>query len=217
MSNESSKVIKRQWHVLRYLLDGRFVSTSEIRQYLLQTGIDAEMRTIQRDLNMLETVFPLECRRDSIPHSWRWRRIESTVKGLTISQALTLRLIEEQLHDVLPKELLGQLAPLLEKARLLTSVTFPYGVPAQADRKLPELPAHSSKSGSNGFGVVSSSPLDDALAGLGRKIVYLFSDPAKETQKMQDKQIKQAVAEILVVLNSAQLPELAAELKRLYI
>lgn len=123
MSTESSKSLKRQWHIIWYLLDGVYVSTTNIRDHLATLGIEAELRTIQRDLVLLENIFPLECRRESIPHSWRWRRpAETQASGLSLTQALTVRLVEEQLHEVMSPKMLQELQPLFVKARLVTGV-----------------------------------------------------------------------------------------------
>ena len=119
MSRESTAIFQRQWHILMYLSEGACVSTANIRDYLARQGIEAEMRTIQRDLRMLEQVVSLECRRDCMPHGWRWRQGQR-VEGLSLTQALTLRLVEEQLHEVLSPALLEELRPLFSKARLVT-------------------------------------------------------------------------------------------------
>ena len=59
MSTESSKAILRQWHIIWYLVGGHYVSTSNIREHLQTLGVEVELRTIQRDLNMLEKVLPI--------------------------------------------------------------------------------------------------------------------------------------------------------------
>ena len=59
MSQESSKVITRQWQIIQFLLEGKYVSTSDVEIYLRTKGIEATQRTIQRDLNLLETLFLL--------------------------------------------------------------------------------------------------------------------------------------------------------------
>ena len=59
MSHESSKVITRQWMIIQFLLNSKYVSTTEIEKHLHAKGITTTQRTIQRDLNLLETLFPL--------------------------------------------------------------------------------------------------------------------------------------------------------------
>lgn len=118
MSKETSQTIKRQWHILLYLQAGNYVSTSNIRDYLAQQGIESELRAIQRDLNQLEKEFPLECRRDSMPHSWRWQRhAESLEMPMSMTQAATFLMIESQLHDVIPTTMYVNLQPFFVMAK----------------------------------------------------------------------------------------------------
>ena len=123
MSTDSAKTVKRQWHSVRFLLRGNYVSSAEIKAYLAAVGIVVDLRTIQRDLRILQTIFPLECREDSMPHSWRWKRAEDTAIGeLNLSQALTLRLVEEQLGKILSPKLIQQLEPMFEKAKVIVGM-----------------------------------------------------------------------------------------------
>lgn len=212
MSQESSKVINRQWHIVRYLLNGQYVSTTEIKIYLESLGIETELRTIQRDLLMLQGVFPLECRRDSVPHSWRWQRLpDSPIKGLDLSQALTLRLVEEQLQDVMPARLLQELQPLFEKARVVISM-----LPATAAREDEQERKVQRGIGLEGFhrrGAFddSRSPIDAWLGEVVGRMSNWFNNPDKQQQQ----QAKQALGEVIERLNDADLSEMAVELKRI--
>ena len=126
MSTESSKGLKRHLQIVMFLLKGTYVSSKDIQDELARQGTEVELRTIQRDLLLLEKVFPVECRRDSSPHGWRWKRVQgSPVTGLNMSQALTLLLVEEQLHSVMSPSLLAELQPLFVKARLVTGCGDP--------------------------------------------------------------------------------------------
>ena len=58
MSQSSSKIIIRQWKIIQFLLNQGYVTTTEIEEYLYQQGIETAQRTIQRDLNLLEKIFP---------------------------------------------------------------------------------------------------------------------------------------------------------------
>lgn len=123
MSTESSKAILRQWHIIWYLVGGHYVSTSNIREHLQTLGVEVELRTIQRDLNMLEKVLPIECRRDSMPHSWRLIKAQEASAGyLSMTQALTIRLVEEQLKDVMSAKQIEELQPLFLRARFVTGM-----------------------------------------------------------------------------------------------
>lgn len=135
MSNSSSSVIRRQWQIITYLIKtDRYVSSNDIQDHLNQHGHKAEIRTIQRDLQTLQDSFPLECRKDDKPYSWRWQRLpNSNQHTLSLQQALVLRLLETELKHMLPNDILDLLEPLLMRARLLL---------AEADTRisLPELP-----------------------------------------------------------------------------
>lgn len=210
MSQESSKVITRQWHIVRYLLNGQYVSTTEIKIHLESLGIETELRTIQRDLIMLQGVFPLECRRDSVPHSWRWQRLaDSPIKGLDLSQALTLRLVEEQLQDVMPARLLQELQPLFEKARVVTGM-----LPATAARADEQERQFRRGAGINGIGrrgAFDHSPIDAWIGEVVGRMSNWFNNPDKQQQQ----QAKQALGEVIERLNDADLSEMAVELKRI--
>lgn len=209
MSAESSKVIKRQWYIIRYLLSGTYVCTSDIRTHLQTLGITAEIRTIQRDLKMLEEIFPLECRDDCMPHSWRWKRLPDTpIQGLNPSQALTLRLVEEQLQDVIPARLLSELQPLFEKAKVVTGML--------SIDALDTTPATSSPHPSRGRlqrGITDGhhSPLNRVFAEATAMLTGLFHQP----EKARTKQAQQALQEVIVLLEQAELSELSKDLKSL--
>lgn len=121
MSNTTKTIINRQWYIIDLLTKtDRYLSTEDIRQHLHNKGIIAEIRTIQRDLNDLKEIFPLECRTDDKPYGWRWARVQDGKKQeLTFAQALAFRLIETQLQDYLPGELMYGLEPLFIKARFM--------------------------------------------------------------------------------------------------
>lgn len=208
MSAESSSVIKRQWHIVRFLLAGTYVATSDIKAHLHTIGIEAELRTIQRDLRMLEDIFPLECREDCMPHSWRWRRLPDTpVQGLNPSQALTLRLVEEQLQDVIPARLLSELQPLFEKAKVVTGM-----LSMDALSKATEAPRHPPKDPRQ-FGITgrNPSPFDHLFAEATAMLTGLFHNPEKE----RTKKAQQALKEVISLLEQVELTELSKDLKKL--
>ncbi len=68
-----SDTIKRQWEVLRLLpAKGAGRSVAELQAALAGLGHDVGKRTVQRDLEILSSLFRLECNDKSIPHGWRW-------------------------------------------------------------------------------------------------------------------------------------------------
>ena len=58
MNNNSTDIIKRQLLIIQLLLEGKYVSTRQIQEHLATHGIDTKLRSIQRDLAMLEDILP---------------------------------------------------------------------------------------------------------------------------------------------------------------
>lgn len=194
MSTESSKTIKRQWHIVRYLLKGAYVSSSQVKNHLEELGILVDLRTVQRDLKVLEDVFPLECLQ-SMPLSWRWHRIEDTNTGsINLAQALTLRLVEEQLGDILPPKLLQQLEPLFEKAKVVTGMT---------EEEIEQLPRQ-------GF---IKNPMERGITGHEPSpFSFIFGAAASLFEKANRKsQEKAALEELIKVLSEEELDELMSD------
>lgn len=202
MNSAASGSLKRQWHIVRFLLDGHYVSTANIREHLLTLGMEAEMRTIQRDLQALAQIFPLECRRDCMPHSWRWQRPQGAVAGgLSLTQALTLRLVEEQLQDVMPPGLMRELQPFFLKARLATSGAADDAVMAEASR--------SGVKPRGGQGITGpASPAEVILSGI-RSVLGAVLEAA--SRKVPDSTSRSVLTEMAKTLRQVGLDELVEE------
>ena len=164
MNNTSNNVIKRQLLIIQYLIQSNYVSTIDIQNHLKSKGMEVQIRTIQRDLNLLNDIVPLEVRTDDKPYSWRWKRLKNTsTHTLSIAQALALRIVERELKGVIPDELYGQLEPLFEKSHFVVAL-------AQAEEldKTDNKPAISR---GVGMGIIPMSPLQRVLLSLRIKTV----------------------------------------------
>ena len=82
MSKTNDNHITRQWHIIQYLISlDNYVSSETGFQHIQDQGMAVkDVRTIQRDLNSLAEIFPIECRKDDKPYSWRWQRIDNNKK-----------------------------------------------------------------------------------------------------------------------------------------
>lgn len=205
MSQEASKVITRQWVIIQFLLDSKYVSTNDIEKHLGTKGIKAPQRTIQRDLNLLETLFPLECRRDSMPYSWRWKKVEQSVKGLTLSQALLLRLMDEELKNILPVHIQQELSPLFQKARLFSSHSSLEDLNTSLLKNLDQ-----KHKGGQGFGLHQPSLLNELQRGIADKFQTIYEDIFKTGEK----ETKMELNKLSLVLESNEMPELASLLMK---
>ncbi|WP_367109146.1 hypothetical protein [uncultured Psychrobacter sp.] len=161
MNNTSNNVIKRQLLIIQYLIQSNYVSTIDIQTHLKSKGMEVQIRTIQRDLNLLNEIVPLEVRTDDKPYSWRWKRLKSTsTHTLSIAQALALRIVETELKGVIPDELYGQLEPLFEKSHFVVALS--QGEELDRTDNKPSI--------STGMGIIPMSPLQRVLLSLRIKM-----------------------------------------------
>ena len=201
MSQQSSKVITRQWKIIQFLLNQGYVTTTEIEEYLYQQGIETAQRTIQRDLNLLEKIFPLECRRDCMPHNWRWKKTETTIKGLSLSQAVILHLVNKELRDVLPQHILTELNPLFEKAKLIT---------ANKTMQNPEKSILDIFNSDDHLGAMRPSILGQLINHIGDSVNEIYRD----VLNLDEKEAQPVLEQLAVILETNELPELAQALKQ---
>jgi hypothetical protein len=201
MSQSSSKIIIRQWKIIQFLLNQGYVTTTEIEEYLYQQGIETTQRTIQRDLNLLEKIFPLECRRDCMPHNWRWKKTETTIKGLSLSQAVILHLVNKELRDVLPQHILTELNPLFEKAKLIT---------ANKTMQNPEKSILDIFNSDDHLGAMRPSIVGQLINHIGDSVNEMYRD----VLNLDEKEAQPVLQQLAVILETNELPELAQALKQ---
>lgn len=139
--------------------------------------MDIPIRTIQRDLNLLNDIVPLEVRTDDKPYSWRWKRLKNTsTHTLNIAQALALRIVETELKGVIPDDLYHQLEPLFEKSHFVVAL-------AQAEE--PDKP-ESKPALSKGMGMIPTTPLQRVLLSLRIKLAKKKSKNNQRKTKADD-------------------------------
>jgi hypothetical protein len=200
MSQPSSKVITRQWKIIQFLLNQGYVTTTEIEEYLYQQDIETAQRTIQRDLNLLEKIFPLECRRDCMPHNWRWKKTETTIKGLSLSQAVILHLVNKELRDVLPQHILTELNPLFEKAKLIT---------ANKTMQNPEKSILDIFNSDDHLGTMRPSIVGQLINHIGDSVNEMY----RYVLNLDEKEAKPVLEQLAFILESHEMPELAQAIK----
>jgi len=95
------------------------MTPAELQKGLSRQGISVDMRTIQRDLRLLQKHFALECDERSKPHGWRWRTAgaRDSVLGMSTPEALCLVLLEQHLQLALPATWSASLNELFSQAR----------------------------------------------------------------------------------------------------
>ncbi|STZ00021.1 Uncharacterised protein [Moraxella lacunata] len=120
MTTQKHTAIVRQWHIIQVLVASEYyISSLAVKEYLAGIGIHTDIRTIQRDLQSLSELFPIECNKDDKPYSWRWKQIVHTKNKLTLKQAFVFALIDKELQGVIPDEVFCAIEPLIARSRYM--------------------------------------------------------------------------------------------------
>lgn len=119
-SNSSRRTLARQWELLKLLPSKPpGLSASDLFQRLLEAGHETSKRTVERDLSELSQLFPLQCNDKGIPYGWHWMPGSAIeLPALSLSDALTLQLMESRLRPLIPSHMLKTLEPRFQQARL---------------------------------------------------------------------------------------------------
>ena len=105
--------------LLRRIPRGRKITTSELHQQLKGAGFERDLRTIQRQLEILSEHFDIERDERNKPYGYRWleRAQGLTVPQLTPQESLLLQLAEEHLKNLLPARLMQSMEGFFTQAR----------------------------------------------------------------------------------------------------
>ncbi|MBP9219299.1 MAG: WYL domain-containing protein [Sterolibacterium sp.] len=97
----------------------RRVTANELHRQIKDAGIDRDLRTIQRQLDMLCEHFPIDRDERNKPFGYRWldKAQGLTIPSLTPQESLLLLLAEEHLKNLLPTRLMGSMQPFFSQAR----------------------------------------------------------------------------------------------------
>ncbi len=94
------------------------ITVAALTQSLNDLGYKVTSRTVQRDLNDISRVMPLECNDNSKPYGWKWARNARThLPMMSLQEALTLYLVQQHLLHVVPPTMLDDLQPLFVQAK----------------------------------------------------------------------------------------------------
>ncbi len=121
--------------LLRRIPRSRKVTASELHQQLKDAGIERDLRTIQRQLEMLSEHFEIERDDRSKPYGYRWLEKAKglTVPNLTPQESLLLQLAEEHLKNLLPARLMKSMSGFFGQAKR----NLDYGSNARLEREWP--------------------------------------------------------------------------------
>jgi predicted DNA-binding transcriptional regulator YafY len=114
----------RQWTLLKLI--PRAPRTADVSQLLAQladAGYTITRRQLQRDLNRLSTLFPLQADDRGIPYGWSWARDAPTfdLPAMDGPTALMVKLVEQFIPQLLPPNLADYLQPWFRRADTVLS------------------------------------------------------------------------------------------------
>jgi predicted DNA-binding transcriptional regulator YafY len=125
--NEKKSTLLRQWEMMRMLTvsrfdskqDGRWDKASDIVTQLNEAGYSVSVRTVQRDLKELSEIFPIELNnKNTRDYGWRWmKNANLDIPGMSVSEALAMRLVEMHLQQLLPTAMLDGLQAVFGLAK----------------------------------------------------------------------------------------------------
>lgn len=110
--------------LLRRIPRTRKITSKELQQQLQDAGIVRDLRTIQRQLEMLSRQFEIECDTLSKPYGYRWleQARALAVPTLTHQESLMLQLAQEHLKNLLPPRLMRGMEGFFTQARRNLSI-----------------------------------------------------------------------------------------------
>lgn len=105
--------------LLRRIPRSHKVTAHELHQQLEQAGIQRDLRTIQRQLQLLCEHFDIERDDREKPYGYRWLEHSKAlvVPNLSAQESLLLRLAEEHLRPLLPTRLMNSMQGFFAQAR----------------------------------------------------------------------------------------------------
>lgn len=119
---DKKSTLIRQWEMLRMLPSGSggpWMKASEIASKLKHDGYEVSVRTVQRDLKELSAIFPIELN-DKNPRDYGWRWMKGAnldIPGMSLSEALAMRMVETHLKQMLPSSMLEALQGIFGQAK----------------------------------------------------------------------------------------------------
>jgi predicted DNA-binding transcriptional regulator YafY len=138
-------VILRQWEMIQLIpaRDRVGMTAAEIASALATRGFPVTSRTIERDLEELRRVLPLDVDNNARPKRWCWRRQPGLdIPGMEAAEAIAFSLMQEILSYHLPVSLLEALRKRINQANRTLTAIAKAGSRGRWSDKVRVIPAH---------------------------------------------------------------------------
>ncbi|MGY6217139.1 helix-turn-helix transcriptional regulator [Methylolobus aquaticus] len=118
-SNKTRQTLARQWELLKLLpTRGPGKTARELAEALNDAGLAVSKRQVKRDLGELYDAFMLDCNNAGTPFGWRLPpKAPTDIPGLTLAEALSLRMVEDTLKRLMPPAVLYALESRFQQAK----------------------------------------------------------------------------------------------------
>ena len=105
--------------LLRHIPRDRKVSAPMLHKHLADAGIDRDLRTIQRQMEMLSEYYLIERDERSRPYGYKWKEKTTgfSLQMLSEQESLILTLAEKQLSNLLPASVMKSMQDFFDQAR----------------------------------------------------------------------------------------------------
>ena len=130
---ESLETLQISLELLRRSPRGRSVTSSELRDQLAEAGYERDMRTIQRQLEVLAESYDLERDESTKPFRYSWKPYAKglSLPSLSTHESLLLILAEQHLNALLPAKLMKSMDSFFAQAH----VQLDYKMATQRERE----------------------------------------------------------------------------------
>jgi len=143
-THNSRDVLARQWAILRLIpREPRSISAADLHARLKDMGFVCSRRTVERDLNQLESFgFGLTYDDTAVPNLWYWYKDAGlNLPAMTVSDALLLAMVRDYLAPILPPTVTAVLEPQFKAAQDLLESTSKTNPMATWRDKVVSIPA----------------------------------------------------------------------------
>lgn len=115
---DSLETLQLSLELLRRIPKGRTVTASELREQLAEAGFERDMRSIQRQLEVLSEYYDLDRDEGSKPYRYSWKPYAKglSLPSLSTQESLLLRLAEQHLKALLPARLMKSMEGFFAQA-----------------------------------------------------------------------------------------------------
>lgn len=115
---DSLETLQISLELLRRIPKGRTVTASELREQLAEAGFERDMRTIQRQLEVLAEYYDLDRDESSKPFRYSWKPYAKglSLPSLSTQESLLLILAEQHLNALLPARVMKSMESFFAQA-----------------------------------------------------------------------------------------------------